>query len=40
MSTKSIITLLNKFNIKDVSDLEEKAIGVGVEEVKQYIVLL
>ncbi|PPR84199.1 hypothetical protein GOBAR_AA36506 [Gossypium barbadense] len=32
MYTNSIITLLHKFNIKDVNDLEEKTIGVGVNE--------
>ncbi|KAL4290649.1 hypothetical protein GQ457_14G024200 [Hibiscus cannabinus] len=32
MSATSIITLLNKFNIKDVSYLEEKIIAVGVKE--------
>ncbi|MBA0673154.1 hypothetical protein Goklo_025049 [Gossypium klotzschianum] len=32
MYTNSIITLLDKFNIKDVNDLEEKTIGVGVNE--------
>ncbi|MBA0749992.1 hypothetical protein Gogos_003861, partial [Gossypium gossypioides] len=32
MYTNSIITLLDKFNVKDVNDLEEKTIGVGVNE--------
>ncbi|MFQ6619529.1 hypothetical protein Gotur_001296, partial [Gossypium turneri] len=30
---KSIITLLNKFNVKDV--VKEKVIAVGVNEVKE-----
>ncbi|MBA0629580.1 hypothetical protein Godav_024118 [Gossypium davidsonii] len=32
MSVKSIITLLNHYNIKDLGDLEEKVIAVGVNE--------
>ncbi|XP_039037389.1 uncharacterized protein LOC120174689 [Hibiscus syriacus] len=32
MSGTTIITLLNEFNVKDVSDLEEKVIAVGVNE--------
>ncbi|GMI87145.1 hypothetical protein like AT5G01150 [Hibiscus trionum] len=32
MSAKSVITLLNKFNVMDVGDLEEKVIAVGVNE--------
>ncbi|TYH51386.1 hypothetical protein ES332_D10G269400v1, partial [Gossypium tomentosum] len=32
MSAKSIITLLSHYNIKDLGDLEEKVIAVGVNE--------
>ncbi|KAL1150322.1 hypothetical protein V6Z11_A10G250100 [Gossypium hirsutum] len=32
LSAKSIITLLNHYNIKDLGDLEEKVIAVGVNE--------
>ncbi|TYJ16190.1 hypothetical protein E1A91_A10G233500v1 [Gossypium mustelinum] len=32
LSAKSIITLLNHYNIKDLGDLEEKVIVVGVNE--------
>ncbi|GMI80677.1 hypothetical protein like AT5G43240 [Hibiscus trionum] len=32
IATSSIVTLLNKYNIKDVRDLEEKVIAVGVDE--------
>ncbi|MBA0871643.1 hypothetical protein Goshw_028558 [Gossypium schwendimanii] len=34
LPTKSIITLLNKFNVKDV--VKEKVIAVGVNEEKEY----
>ncbi|XVE69081.1 hypothetical protein DITRI_Ditri09bG0121500 [Diplodiscus trichospermus] len=34
MSTISCITLLNKFNIKDVGVLEEKVVDVGTDESK------
>lgn len=34
MSTISSITLLNKFNIKDLGSLEEKTVTVGFEEVR------
>ncbi|KAJ0866553.1 hypothetical protein HanRHA438_Chr12g0553131 [Helianthus annuus] len=33
MSTISNITLLNKFNIKDLGDLEEKVVDMGMNEV-------
>ncbi|KAK8618849.1 hypothetical protein V6N13_132827 [Hibiscus sabdariffa] len=32
MSSISIITLLNRFNVKDVGDLQEKIVGVGIKE--------
>ncbi|KAJ0101353.1 hypothetical protein Patl1_06278 [Pistacia atlantica] len=32
MSTISSITLLNRFNVKDVGSLEEKVVDFGVEE--------
>ncbi|MBA0789552.1 hypothetical protein Gotri_024923 [Gossypium trilobum] len=32
MSAISCITLLNKFNIKDVGVLEEKTIDIGIDE--------
>ncbi|KAK8671688.1 hypothetical protein V6N13_038275 [Hibiscus sabdariffa] len=32
MSAISCITLLNKFNVKDVGALEEKTIDVGMDE--------
>ncbi|KAL4292152.1 hypothetical protein GQ457_14G024210 [Hibiscus cannabinus] len=35
MSATSIITLLNKFNVKDVGYLEEKIIDVGVNEIPE-----
>ncbi|KAB2010564.1 hypothetical protein E1A91_D10G253400v1 [Gossypium mustelinum] len=34
LPTKSIITLLNKFNVKDV--VKEKVIVVGINKVKEY----
>ncbi|MBA0629584.1 hypothetical protein Godav_024119 [Gossypium davidsonii] len=34
MSAISCITLLNKFNIKDVGVLEEKTIDIGIDEVR------
>lgn len=33
MSTISSITLLDKFNVKDVGGLEEKVVNLGVNEV-------
>ncbi|KAM4094087.1 hypothetical protein ACJW30_06G169300 [Castanea mollissima] len=32
MSTISSITLLNKFNVKQLGDLEEKVVELGMEE--------
>ncbi|KAJ3708791.1 hypothetical protein LUZ61_012496 [Rhynchospora tenuis] len=32
MSTISSVTLLNKFQIKDLGSLEEKTVGVGFDE--------
>ncbi|KAM7494950.1 hypothetical protein LguiB_029559 [Lonicera macranthoides] len=32
MSTLSSITLLNKFNIKEVGGLEEKVVNLGMDE--------
>ncbi|KAK8671683.1 hypothetical protein V6N13_038270 [Hibiscus sabdariffa] len=34
IATSSIVTLFNKYKIKDVGDLEEKVIAVGVNESK------
>ena len=34
MSTISSITMLNKFNVKEVGALEEKTVSVGIEEVR------
>jgi hydroxymethylpyrimidine/phosphomethylpyrimidine kinase len=33
MSTISSITLLNKFNIKEVGSLQEKVVEMGMDEV-------
>lgn len=33
MSTISSLTLLNKFNVRDVRGLEEKVVDVGVNEI-------
>jgi hypothetical protein len=34
MSTISSITILNRFNVKDVGALEEKIVGLGMDEVR------
>lgn len=39
MSTISSITLLNKFNVKDVGILQEKVVTLGMDEVYIFIVL-
>ncbi|KAJ0489427.1 hypothetical protein HanPI659440_Chr12g0460461 [Helianthus annuus] len=40
MSTISNITLLNKFNIKDLGDLQEKVVNMGMNEVFRLHLLL
>ena len=35
LSTTSLATLLNKFNVKDIGALEEKVVDLGVDEVCQ-----
>ncbi len=37
MSTISSITLINKFNVKDIGALEEKVVDLGIDEVCQTI---
>ena len=39
MSTISCVTLLNRFNVKDVGVLEEKVVDLGIDEVCQSIIL-
>jgi hydroxymethylpyrimidine/phosphomethylpyrimidine kinase len=34
MSTISSITLLNKFNVKEIGTLQEKVVEMGMDEVK------
>lgn len=36
MSTISSIALLNRFNVKDVGTLEEKVVGLGMDQVRAY----
>lgn len=38
MSTISSITLLNKFNVKEIGTLQEKVVEMGMDEVKTYLV--
>jgi hypothetical protein len=40
MSTISSITLLNKFNIKEVGTLQEKVVEMGMVEVINYIIII
>lgn len=40
MSTISSITLLNKFNIKEVGTLQEKVVEMGMDEVINYIIII
>lgn len=40
MSTICSLTLLNKFNVKDVGGLEEKVVDVGMNELCMLIILL
>jgi hydroxymethylpyrimidine/phosphomethylpyrimidine kinase len=36
MSTISSITLLNKFNVKEIGTLQEKVVEMGMDEVSVY----
>jgi len=40
MSTISSITLLNKFNIKEVGTLQEKVVEMGMDEVINYTIII